>query len=100
MPKKLLTVREVSQILNISEKRVLELVEEGKIPAYRVNKEFLRFDPEKIYPLLKDLKSELEPKTEKISFKEKVLDFFYFYDFYIISFLLFLILIYFIIKAL
>ncbi len=100
MPKKLLTVREVSQILNTTEKRVLDLVEEGKLSAYRVNEEFLRFDPEKVYSSLKQLESELGTKKRKSSTKEKILDFFYFYDFYIISLLILIILCYFVIKAL
>ena len=39
---KLLTVREVSILLNISEKEVMDLAQAGVIPAYKVGGGFLK----------------------------------------------------------
>ena len=99
MAKKLLSVREVSQILKISEAQVLKLVEEGKIPAYKVGGEFLRFDPEKILSIKSEIQKKLGIVEEKISFKDKFLDFIYFNDFYIISFIIIAFLLFFIIIS-
>ena len=43
MGEKLLTTREVSKILDISEKDVIELTQANKIPHFKVAGEFLRF---------------------------------------------------------
>ena len=40
---KLLTVREVSVLLRISEKEVMDLAETGLIPAYKVGGVYVRF---------------------------------------------------------
>jgi len=84
---KLLTVREVSLLLSISEKEVMDLAETGIIPAYKVGGVYLRFKREQVTGYQKSLRS-FTPKTESISkspFQDKVSDFFYFNDFYILS---------------
>ena len=45
---KLLTIREVSLYLGISEKEVIELAESQTIPAYRVGGVYLRFKRQQI----------------------------------------------------
>ena len=45
---KLLTVREVSALLEISEKDVLDLAESGALPAYKVGGVYLRFKPSQV----------------------------------------------------
>lgn len=84
---KLLTIRDVSLILGISEKEVMDLAEQGKMPAYKVGGVYLRFKREQIEEFKKSYKS-LIPKTsppENYSFKDRVSDFLYFNDFYILS---------------
>ncbi|MCM8795579.1 MAG: helix-turn-helix domain-containing protein [Candidatus Omnitrophica bacterium] len=91
---RLLTVRDVSLLLEISEKEVIDLAEEGKIPAYKVAGAYLRFKREQIEAYRKTLR----PSSHKISglskysFGDRLRDFFYFNDFYILSFLLILLL--------
>lgn len=97
---KLLTIREVSLILAISEKEVMDLAESGKIPAYKVGGVYLRFKREQI----EEFKKSLKPLThkpmfqEKYSFKDRLIDFFYFNDFYILAILIILLILIFIFQ--
>ncbi len=84
MAGKLLTVREVSEVLGITEKEVIESVDQGKIPAYRIAGEFLRFQKEQI-DQIKGKYQALKP-SEDFSSSEKLSDFLYFNDFYIVTF--------------
>lgn len=97
---KLLTIREVSLILGISEKEVIEGAQQGKIPAYKIGGVYLRFKREQIEEFKKK-KSEPnlpkkaadapgEPKPLKPGFRDKINDFFYFNDFYILTLLIIL----------
>lgn len=95
---KLLTVREVSIYLGVSEKEVMDLAEEGRIPAYKVGGLYVRFKKEQIEEFRKAFKPHArKAKTaEKYPLKDKVGDFFYFNDFYVlaalvVSFMLFII---------
>jgi len=86
---KLLTVREVSTLLNISEKDVMNLAEAGLIPAYKVGGVFVRFKKEQVENYKKTLRphpsvTKVSPKDE-YPFKEKIIDFLYFNDFYIFA---------------
>lgn len=103
---KLLTIREVASILGISEKEVIDLAESGSIPAYKVGGAYLRFKPKEIEQFKEALKripdegSALNKQTwvpgeftsQKYSFKDKINDFLYFNDFYILSVLIIMIL--------
>ncbi|MDD5155319.1 MAG: helix-turn-helix domain-containing protein [Candidatus Omnitrophica bacterium] len=84
---KLLTIREVSAILGVSEKEVIELAETGKIPAYKIGGVYLRFKQEQIEKFRKS--GGHSPKrmlhAEKYSLNERISDFFYFNDFYILA---------------
>lgn len=89
---KLLTVRDASFILGISEKEVVDLAEKGQIPAYKVGGIYLRFKREQIEEFRKSLKPvphhTITPQRQ--SFKDRISDFFYFNDFYILSILIIL----------
>jgi len=84
---KLLTVREVSSILGVSEKEIIELAEDGKIPAYKVGGVYLRFKKEQIDGMRKSIRVELRKpeQTHAYSMQDKFDDFIYFNDFYIVS---------------
>ncbi|HLD41322.1 MAG TPA: helix-turn-helix domain-containing protein [Candidatus Omnitrophota bacterium] len=94
MSEKLLTIREVASILGLNEKEVVELAEQGKIPAYKVGGIYLRFQREQI----EQYKDKAKPANYKPVIKngytpsERIRDFFYFYDFYLISGILLMIL--------
>jgi len=92
---KLLTVRDTSIILGMSEKEVLDLAENGTLPAYKVGGVYLRFKKEQIQEFLK---SDRQPVSKTVlpereyPVADKVSDFFYFNDFYLLAALIILVL--------
>jgi len=84
---KLLTIRDVSVILGISEKEVMNLAESGAIPAYKVGGVYLRFKREQIDQFKQAHRQYLSKgkAAESYSAGEKLSDFLYFNDFYILS---------------
>lgn len=102
---KLLTIREVSLTLGISEKEVIELAEKGVIPAYKVAGVYLRFKKEQIEEIKDKMKDRLLSSGYDVNLKnsytpwERISDFFYFNDFYILSFLIILIMLAFILRG-
>lgn len=89
---KLLTIRDVSLILGISEKEVMDLAQSGQIPAYKVGGLYLRFKREQIEEFRKSFRpASHKPKDlSQYSFQDRISDFFYFNDFYILSILVIL----------
>ena len=108
MPEKLLTSGEVAALLGISEQEVRNLSKKGELPAYKVGGRFLRFRKEQIETIRDEIPTRIasldrKPFSEikKSATKEyrefsqegtypetlgdRILDFFYFNDFYIIS---------------
>lgn len=101
MAEKLLTIREVASYLDVNEKEVIELSEKGIIPAYKVGGVYLRFKKDQIEQYKSKLKGTghlLESKDAYTS-SEYLRDFFYFYDFYVLSAILVLVLLAIIIKG-
>lgn len=101
MAEKLLTIREVAYILGISEKEVVELSEKGIIPAYKVGGVYLRFQKAQIEHYKNKIKG-LDHKNNSKSIytaTERLRDFLYFYDFYILSAVLIIVLLMIIIKG-
>jgi excisionase family DNA binding protein len=84
---KLLTIRDASLLLGISEKEVIDLAENGVLPAYKVGGVYLRFKREQIEEFRKTYKQPAHKNIspEKHAFKDSLLDFLYFNDFYILS---------------
>jgi excisionase family DNA binding protein len=105
---KLLNLPEAAQLLGISEEDLQKLAEAGEITAYKIGGVFLRFKAEQLIQIkpevdkkLKELlrnplvsgrsrgqKIAAKPKQEKYTFLEKLIEFWHFYDFYIISLLI------------
>lgn len=84
---KLLTVREVSSLLGISEREVLDLAENGAIPAYKVAGVYLRFRRDQVIEFKRNTpKHHAKAEGAKNNpIQDRVNDFFYFNDFYILS---------------
>jgi len=89
-----ISVRETAQILGVSEKKVMDLVETGKLQAYRIANQFIRFKRGEV----DGMKSAGSVAAEVIQYEytssERLQDFIYFYDYYIISGLIILFLLY------
>ena len=92
---KLLNIRDVAIILGVSEKEIIELAESGRIPAYKIGGVYLRFKRQQIDDFRKSLKHHAAKGAPhaKHPFGERIEDFFYFNDFYILSILVILLII-------
>src|SRR5580698_6020521 len=86
MSSQYITVRETAQILSVSEKKVMDLIESGKLQAYKIADQFLRLKRNEVINMLSSgqVASESVPHTYTPS--ERAQDFFYFNDFYLVSF--------------
>ncbi|MBM3251282.1 MAG: helix-turn-helix domain-containing protein [Candidatus Omnitrophica bacterium] len=96
MADKLLTVRETAEVLGLTEKEIIDLVGEGKLPAYKIAGEFLRFRVDQIQQLKKNFKS--AGRQKDYSSKERLEDFFYYNDFYILALVIISFVVFFIFK--
>jgi excisionase family DNA binding protein len=99
---KMLTVRDVSIMLGVSEKDVLDLTEKGTLPGYKVGGVYLRFKKEQVEQYKKN-QSHLKPKAAKgeaIGLGSIIRDFFYFNDFYIFALIFIIILGYLVYRGL
>ncbi|MCR4337918.1 MAG: helix-turn-helix domain-containing protein, partial [Candidatus Omnitrophica bacterium] len=80
-----ISVREASQILSVSEKKIMDLIEQKKLNAYRIANQFLRLKKNEVL----DLRSTGIVVVENAEFPytraEQIKDFFYFNDFYLIA---------------
>ena len=80
-----ISVRETAQVLNISEKKVMDLIEERKLQAYRIANKFLRLKKSEVLDLRNSGHITVEHTQITYTTAERVKDFFYFNDFYIAS---------------
>ncbi len=102
MSEKLLSVREVSKYLGISTGDLRRLVDSGRIPAYRLGGAILRFRKDQIEQIKAQGIPELARSKEeplaggRYSWAERLRDFLYFNDFYIISVIIIIVLLVFI----
>ena len=105
MPEKLLNLNELSAYLDINKEEIKKLVNDNIIPAYKIGGSFLRFRKEQIDAIRDEIfernphvvpqykvKVDLFKKEASVESQEtiadKISDFFYFSDFYIISLIL------------
>ncbi|KJJ84072.1 hypothetical protein OMAG_002071 [Candidatus Omnitrophus magneticus] len=104
--------------MGIKEKKILSLMDEGVLSAYHLGGDYLKFRKEQIDAMKSEIESHIEdcdklPKSSarpklhargvaqkgQATIKDWFSDFFYFYDFYIISALISTLLIFIIIKG-
>ncbi|MBF0521803.1 MAG: helix-turn-helix domain-containing protein [Candidatus Omnitrophica bacterium] len=89
-----ISVRETAQLLGITEKKVMDLIEEKKLQAYRIANKFLRLKKAEVLSLRNSghvVKENLEYPHSPI---DRVKDFFYFNDFYLLAGILIALLLY------
>jgi len=85
---KLLTIREVALILEVSEKEVINFSESGVLPTYKIAGIYLRFKRQEVEEFKKNspaLTQKPKAAGTESSLKDRISDFFYFNDFYIFS---------------
>ena len=87
----LLTVEEVKKYLDLEDTQLSQYVKQGRLHAYRIGGEYLRFRKEDVL----NLRFELQPKKiRKSSLLARASDFWRFNNFYIIAILFVLALIF------
>jgi excisionase family DNA binding protein len=99
MSSQYITVRETAQILAVSEKKVMDLIESGSLQAYKIADQFLRLKRNEVVNIRSTGQVVSENSTHSYTWGERVHDFFYFYDFYLISLVVIGILLYIIFYA-
>jgi excisionase family DNA binding protein len=95
---KLLTTREASHILGISEKDIINLANSNLIPHFKVAGEFLRFRRDDVFKVKPAIKKKYNIPDKNPHHIERIKEFLYFNDFYIISLALIVVLLWIIIK--
>ena len=86
---KLWTTSEVAKFLGINDVDVEQLVQQGKLTGYKLGGEFLRFRPDQVKALKATMRfrrsTTVSAMPSSTSWPQQVRDFFYFYDFYLVS---------------
>jgi excisionase family DNA binding protein len=85
---KLWTTSEVAAFLGINEIDVEQLVQQGKLTGYKLGGRFLRFRPDQVKSLkatMRFRRSTTVAAVPAASWPQRARDFFYFYDFYLVS---------------
>jgi excisionase family DNA binding protein len=85
MSSQYITVRETAQILAVSEKKVMDLIESGNLQAYKIADQFLRLKRNEVVNIRSTGQVVSENIIPTYSMAERVQDFFYFNDFYLIT---------------
>jgi excisionase family DNA binding protein len=105
----LLKPEEAAHYLNIDKDKFYQLVEKYKIPYYKIADKFIRFSASELEEYRDKIKtlsnvkissknfSFQEKKSTEVTLKDKIWELIRFNDFYILSFILILILLYYII---
>ena len=86
---KLWTVAEVARHLGLDETAVEGLIREGRLTGYQLGGQYLRFRPDQVKALRGQVTphagSSLPLKASPAGWSQRAREFFYFYDFYIVS---------------
>ena len=82
-----ITVRETAQILGVSEKKVTDLIEGRKLQAYRIADQFLRLKRAEVMQIRSSGEIVSENVRHEYAFADRLRDFFYFNDFYLLALL-------------
>jgi len=83
MSSQYITVRETAQILAVSEKKVMDLIESGNLQAYKIADQFLRLKRNEVVNIRTSGEVVSETVAHTYTSSERVRDFFYFNDFYL-----------------
>jgi len=85
MSSQYITVRETAQMMAVSEKKVMDLIESGHLQAYKIADQFLRLKRSEVVNMISTGQIVSENVAHSYTAAERVQDFFYFNDFYLIS---------------
>ena len=85
MSSQYMTVRETAQVLGVSEKKVMDLIEGHQLQAYRIADQFLRLKRTEVMQIRSGGTIVSENIQHAYTAAERIKDFFYFNDFYLIA---------------
>ncbi len=108
----LLNSKEAADLLGITEEEVRRFVSQGKIPAYKIGGEFLRFKKAQVealrdririlkrrsVPIEKIIPVEESARRTEYSARDRIRNFLYFNDFYVLTAILISLLVFMILK--
>ncbi|MBF0385575.1 MAG: helix-turn-helix domain-containing protein [Candidatus Omnitrophica bacterium] len=80
-----ISVRETAQILGVSEQKVMDLITERKLQAYKIADKFLRLNKNEVLSLRNTGGVENTNIHYEYTAAERIKDFFYFNDFYLFA---------------
>ncbi|UCD14806.1 MAG: helix-turn-helix domain-containing protein [Candidatus Omnitrophota bacterium] len=95
---KLITTREVSLMLGLPEKDVIDLAAANLLPHFKVGGEFLRFKREDVLKVRKRIKKKYNLPNGKHRGLGRLKEFIYFNDFYIVCTIIIMVLLWIIFK--
>lgn len=84
----MLTLEEVKNYLEIEQREIESFIQQGKLHAYKIGGTYLRFRKEEVLTLRYEVLPSGKKKKTKVSFGARLLDFWKFNNFYIVSLLL------------
>lgn len=81
----MLSLDEVKKYLEVEHQELERLIKGGVLHAYKVGGVYLRFRKEEVLSLKYDVLGKKKKKGDRVSFWQRVLDFWRFNNFYVIS---------------
>ncbi len=95
----MLTLDEVKKYLEIEQDELERLIKENMLHAYKIGGVYLRFRKEEVLNLKYDVLLKAKKSGMQMSFAHKILDFWRFNNFYILSFFVILALFYWFLRS-
>ena len=85
MADQFISVRETAQTLRTTEKKVMDLIDGGHLHAYKIAGQFLRLKKSEVATILSSGTVTQDAGQYQYSFSERLKDFFYFNDLYLVA---------------
>lgn len=96
--KRFLTSKEAADYLGIQEGELQELVNKGKVPVYKIGGIYTRFSVDDLNACRRKISRRGGHKEKSSLTIDRIKDFFYFNDFYVLSGIAIIVILYFIFK--
>ena len=93
-----ISVREAAQTLGISERKIMDMIDTKELQAYKIANQFLRLKRTEVLSIQRSGSIQNETVQFPYTFKERLKDFFYFNDFYLISGIIIIVLVFIVVS--
>lgn len=98
MMKRFLTSKEAANYLGLNEQELQELVDKGNIPSYKIGGIYTRLKVDDLNYYRRKIPRNARVKKEDGGLLDNIRDFIYFNDFYILSMIAIIVIIYFLFR--